>query len=134
MAVVLGALATGLIATGCGAATRTIVVTPPPKVVTVSPGASKPTTAAPAPSSTAPSTTIPATTAPAAPANPAPATAPTPAPAAPPLTNPSAVVTQFYTAYAEIDATQLDGGIKTYSGTYTARGGVIVSADITETS
>jgi hypothetical protein len=37
------------------------------------------------------------------------------------------------TAYAEIDATQLDGSSKTYSGTYTVRNGVIVSADIKQT-
>jgi hypothetical protein len=38
------------------------------------------------------------------------------------------------TAYAEIDATQLDGSVKTYSGTYTVQNGVIVSADITQPS
>ena len=37
-------------------------------------------------------------------------------------------------AYAEIDATQLDGTVKTYSGTYTVQNGVIVSANITQTS
>jgi hypothetical protein len=182
---VLGTVATGLAATGCGTATRTVVTTAPPKVVTVTPAAApKTTTVAPAPSSTPPSTTVPATATPAAPASSAPAGAPTSVPTAAPLTNPSAVVTQFYqdisdgnygaawalggdnlaggasystwaagyqdttasiavetssdynsdTAYAEIDATQLDGSVKTYSGTYTVRGGVIVSANITETS
>ena len=38
------------------------------------------------------------------------------------------------TAYAEIDATQIDGTVKTYSGTYTVQNGVIVSANITQTS
>jgi hypothetical protein len=183
---VLGTVATGLAATGCSTATRTVVVTAPAKVVTATPAAvpKTTTTAAPAASSTAPSTAVPATTTPAAPASSAPAAAPVPTPAAAPLTNPSAVVTQFYqdisdgdysaawalggdnlsggasyatwvagyqdttasiavvsssnynsdTAYAEIDATQLDGSVNTYSGTYTVRGGVIVSADITQTS
>jgi hypothetical protein len=35
---------------------------------------------------------------------------------------------------AEIIATQDDGTVQTYQGTYTVEGGVIVSADITETS
>jgi len=192
---VLGTVATGLTATGCGTATHTVVVTAPAKAVTGTAAAAAKTTAASSapgtttpnttvPSTTAQSTTAPATTTPAAPANPAPATTPAPAPVAAPLTNPSAVVTQFYqdisdgdysaawalggdnlaggasyatwvagyqdttssiavvtssnwnsdTAYAEIDATQLDGSVKTYSGTYTVRGGVIVSADITQTS
>jgi hypothetical protein len=38
------------------------------------------------------------------------------------------------TAYAEIDATQLDGTVKTYTGTYTVQNGVIVSADIAQAS
>lgn len=181
MAGVLSAVATGLTATGCGSATHTVVVTEPAKAITVKPAAA---TTAPALSSKAPSTSAPATTAPAASADPAPATTAAPPPAAAPLTNPVAVVTQFYqdisdgdyraawalggdnlaggasyatwvagyrdttssiqvvtssdwnsdTAYAEIDATQLDGSVKTYSGTYTVRNGVIVAADITQTS
>lgn len=149
---------------GCGG-TTTYVREP------VSPAAAATsTTAAPAASTPAPSTS----TAPAA---------PTAAPA-PTLTNPSAVVTQFYqditngdysaawalggenltggqtyaqwvagyqdttasisvitasnwnssTAYADIDATQLDGTEKTYAGTYDLVGGVIQSANIKETS
>jgi len=66
----------------------------------------------------------------AAPANPAPASTPAPAPAAAPLTNPSAVVTQFY----QDTTSQLDGTLKTYSGTYTVQNGVIVSANITQIS
>jgi len=38
------------------------------------------------------------------------------------------------TAYAEIDATQLDGTVKTYTGTYTVQNGAIVSADIAQAS
>jgi hypothetical protein len=38
------------------------------------------------------------------------------------------------TAHAEIDATQLDGSVKTYAGTYTVQNGVIVAADISQTS
>lgn len=38
------------------------------------------------------------------------------------------------TAYAEIDATQLDGSVKTYAGTYTVQSGVIISASIRQTS
>jgi len=52
----------------------------------------------------------------AAPANPA------PAPGNPQLTNGVAA------------ATQTDGSIRTYSGTYTVASGVIVSANITQTS
>jgi hypothetical protein len=159
---VLGTVATGLTATGCGTASRTVVVTAPAKVVTVTPAAASKATASAA----------------------APTTTPAPAPAPAPLANPSAVVTQFYqditdgdysaawalggdnlaggvsyetwvagyqdttssiavvtssnwngdTAYAEIDATQLDGTVKTYTGTYTVQNGVIVSADIAQAS
>ena len=38
------------------------------------------------------------------------------------------------TAWADISALQTDGTTRTYSGTYTVAGGVIVSADITQTS
>lgn len=104
------------------------------------------------------------------------------APSAPALTNPVAVVTQFYaditngdysdawalggdniggtsypewvngyattasidvtssgvtgsdTVWADISATQDNGSVNTYSGTYTVMGGVITSADIVQTS
>lgn len=36
--------------------------------------------------------------------------------------------------WADISAVQLDGSVKTYSGTYTVRDGVIIAADITQTS
>lgn len=38
------------------------------------------------------------------------------------------------TVWADISALQTDGTTRTYSGTYTVAGGVIVSADITQTS
>ena len=38
------------------------------------------------------------------------------------------------TVWADISATQTDGSIRTYSGTYTVANGVIVSANITQTS
>ena len=38
------------------------------------------------------------------------------------------------TVYASLTATQTDGTVKTYSGTYTVSGGVIAAADITQTS
>ena len=38
------------------------------------------------------------------------------------------------TVYASLTATQTDGTVKTYSGTYTVSGGVIVAADIVQTS
>jgi len=38
------------------------------------------------------------------------------------------------TVYASLSATQTDGTVKTYSGTYTVSGGVIVAADIVQTS
>jgi hypothetical protein len=38
------------------------------------------------------------------------------------------------TVYASLTATQTDGTVKTYSGTYTVSGGVIVAADIAQTS
>jgi hypothetical protein len=38
------------------------------------------------------------------------------------------------TVYASLTATQTDGTVKTYSGTYTVNGGVIVAADIVQTS
>jgi len=36
--------------------------------------------------------------------------------------------------WADISAVQLDGSVKTYSGTYTVRDGVLAAADITQTS
>jgi len=38
------------------------------------------------------------------------------------------------TVYASLTATQTDGTVKTYSGTYTVSGGVIVAAHIVQTS
>jgi hypothetical protein len=38
------------------------------------------------------------------------------------------------TVYASLTATQTDGMVKTYSGTYTVSNGVIVAADIVQTS
>ena len=38
------------------------------------------------------------------------------------------------TVWADISATQDDGSVKTYRGTYTVVGGVITSADIVQTS
>ena len=38
------------------------------------------------------------------------------------------------TVYASLTATQADGTVKTYSGTYTVSGGVIVAADIVQAS
>jgi hypothetical protein len=38
------------------------------------------------------------------------------------------------TVYANLTATQTDGTVKTYSGTYTVSGSVIVAADIVQTS
>jgi hypothetical protein len=38
------------------------------------------------------------------------------------------------TVWADISATQTDGSIRTYTGTYTVANGVIVSANITQTS
>jgi len=38
------------------------------------------------------------------------------------------------TVYASLTATQTDGTVRTYSGTYTVSGGVIVAADIVQTS
>jgi hypothetical protein len=38
------------------------------------------------------------------------------------------------TVYASLTATQTDGTIKTYSGTYTVSGGLIVGADIVQTA
>jgi hypothetical protein len=38
------------------------------------------------------------------------------------------------TVWAAISAVQLDGSVKTYSGTYTVRDGVLTAADITQTS
>jgi hypothetical protein len=38
------------------------------------------------------------------------------------------------TVWADISATQTDGSVRTYSGTYTVSNGVIVSANISQTS
>lgn len=156
------------------ASSRVQAVKPVTKAVTASPSAAAPLAAAPASPAPAPATQVPSA---------APAPAPAPAAPVPAVTNPSAVVTQFYTdisngdyqaawslggdnigggdysgwvagyedttssvsvvtasdydgdtAYAEIDAVQLDGTEKTYDGTYTVENGVITSADISQTS